>query len=249
MNYKEFTPEVCAEISYYVYRLIDPRNGETFYVGKGKNNRIFEHLKGKNITNEISDKIKRINEIHNQGLICILVIHRHKLLENEARHVEAALIDAYPQLTNEVGGYGCTEFGVMTVNDIIHKYSLEEISELDFNNYKIMIIKIGKSLDCGLDVYTATRYAWRIDAQKAKQADYILSVENGGVIKQIFIADQWLLANPQNFPEFIDSHDSGRYGFIGHVANEIEVISLYKNKKLPQRYLKKGISNPIQYNF
>jgi hypothetical protein len=25
---------------------IDPRNGETFYVGKGKNNRVFHHAKG-----------------------------------------------------------------------------------------------------------------------------------------------------------------------------------------------------------
>jgi len=46
-NFKinEFPPEVIKELDYYVYRLIDPRNGETFYVGKGKDNRIFEHLK------------------------------------------------------------------------------------------------------------------------------------------------------------------------------------------------------------
>ena len=28
----KFSPEVCAELKYYVYRLIDPRNGNTFYV-------------------------------------------------------------------------------------------------------------------------------------------------------------------------------------------------------------------------
>ena len=28
-----FSPEVCEKIEYYVYRLIDPRNGQTFYVG------------------------------------------------------------------------------------------------------------------------------------------------------------------------------------------------------------------------
>ena len=52
-NFKinEFPPEVIKELDYYVYRLIDPRNGETFYVGKGKDNRIFEHLK-KAIKNE-----------------------------------------------------------------------------------------------------------------------------------------------------------------------------------------------------
>ena len=49
-NFKitEFPPEVIKELNYYVYRLIDPRNGETFYVGKGKGNRVFEHLKTRN---------------------------------------------------------------------------------------------------------------------------------------------------------------------------------------------------------
>lgn len=36
----KFSPEVCDELKYYVYRLVDPRNGQTFYVGKGKNNRV-----------------------------------------------------------------------------------------------------------------------------------------------------------------------------------------------------------------
>ena len=40
-----FPQEVIEEIGYYVYRLLDPRNGETFYVGKGKGNRVFDHAK------------------------------------------------------------------------------------------------------------------------------------------------------------------------------------------------------------
>ena len=31
----QFSDEVSKKLGYYVYRLIDPRNGDTFYVGKG----------------------------------------------------------------------------------------------------------------------------------------------------------------------------------------------------------------------
>ena len=35
-----FPPDVVPKLKTYVYRLIDPRNGETFYVGKGQGNRV-----------------------------------------------------------------------------------------------------------------------------------------------------------------------------------------------------------------
>ena len=40
----KFTLDVQNELNYYVYRLIDPRDGSTFYIGKGKGNRIFDHI-------------------------------------------------------------------------------------------------------------------------------------------------------------------------------------------------------------
>ena len=43
--FTKFTKEVSDHLENYVYRLIDPRNGETFYVGKGKGNRVFDHVK------------------------------------------------------------------------------------------------------------------------------------------------------------------------------------------------------------
>ena len=41
-----FAPEVIERLKWYVYRLVDPRSGETFYIGKGKGNRVFQHAKG-----------------------------------------------------------------------------------------------------------------------------------------------------------------------------------------------------------
>ena len=41
-----FPAEVTEALRSYVCRLIDPRTGETFYVGKGKDNRVFAHARG-----------------------------------------------------------------------------------------------------------------------------------------------------------------------------------------------------------
>ena len=40
-----FSEETKKELKYYVYRLIDPRTGQTFYVGKGHGDRVFDHIK------------------------------------------------------------------------------------------------------------------------------------------------------------------------------------------------------------
>ena len=66
---ERFPQEVCEKLRFYVYRLIDPRNGETFYVGKGKDNRLFAHIKGdiKCEEDEPDPKLKRIWDVQAAG--------------------------------------------------------------------------------------------------------------------------------------------------------------------------------------
>jgi hypothetical protein len=67
MRPDRFPVEVAERLKWYVYRLIDPRNGETFYVGKGKGDRLFQHAKGALTASEDEDradlKYQRIKDI------------------------------------------------------------------------------------------------------------------------------------------------------------------------------------------
>ena len=59
---ESFPAEVARKLKTYVYRLIDPRNGETFYVGKGQGNRVFSHIRAEqNLEgDDLDNKVKRI---------------------------------------------------------------------------------------------------------------------------------------------------------------------------------------------
>ena len=72
MPTNQFTPEVTDALKWYVYRLIDPRNGETFYVGKGKANRVFAHAAGVPDDDAVVSHpvLQRIKEVQMAGQRC-----------------------------------------------------------------------------------------------------------------------------------------------------------------------------------
>ena len=179
MNHPElqtFPPEVARKLKTYVYRLIDPRNGETFYVGKGKGNRVFSHIRAEqNLEgDEIDNKLKRIWEISLAGFEVAHVIHRHGMDDGTAFEVEAALIDAYPGLTNIVGGTGGSDFGVMHAMEIIRRYSAEPA----VFRHRALLISVNRSAT-ERSLYDATRFAWKISKSKAMQAEVILATVQG----------------------------------------------------------------------
>lgn len=243
-NINEFPTEVTDEIKYYVYRLIDPRNGETFYVGKGKGNRVFNHMKcaiRKDESDDLSDKLSTIREIRNSGLNVIHVIHRHGMDEKTSIEVEAALIDAYPGVTNIQGGHSSSDYGPMNALEIINKYAAEEANI----THNVLMITINKSIENN-EIYDAVRFAWKVNIKKAAQSDYVLAVKQG-IIYGVFIAEQWKDASKNNFPEF-NVDRVGRYGFVGKEADD-PIKKLYIRKRIPEKFRQKGAANPIKYNF
>jgi len=236
----EFSSGVATKLQYYVYRLIDPRNGETFYVGKGKGNRVFSHAQGGLEEDSLCEKMSRIREIRVAGFDVAHVIHRHGMDESTAFEVEAALIDAYPGLTNIMDGQGNNDYGAMHAKEIIKRYSAETAQF----EHKVLLISVNRSA-IERSLYDATRYAWRLSKQKAESAEIILATLQG-LIVGAFVAEKWLDATEENFPG--REPVSGRYGFIGLPA-PVDIQQLYVGKRIPDEYRKKGAANPIKYSW
>src|SRR2546426_4906 len=122
---ESFPAEVANKLKTYVYRLIDPRNGETFYIGNGQGDRVLSHVRAEGDGDILDKKLKRIREIRLAGFEVAHVIQRHGMDDKTAVEVEAALIDAYPGLTNIVAGAGSNDYGAMHAKEIVARYCSE----------------------------------------------------------------------------------------------------------------------------
>ena len=240
----EFSTTVAQKLGYYVYRLIDPRKGETFYVGKGIGNRVFAHVKGElgadANANALSEKLQRIRDIRRDGFEITHVIHRHGMDESTALEVEAALIDAYPEASNLVSGQGSDAYGLMHARQIIERY---EAREAVFRHSAILI-NVGQTV-IEKGSYEAVRYAWVLDPKRAEKTEYVLAVDRGLII-DVFVAEKWLEATAENFPGISPDWKGRRWGFVGHEAPQ-EVASLYKRCRVPDIMRRRGAANPIRY--
>lgn len=235
-----FPLEVAEKLKTYVYRLIDPRNGETFYVGKGVGDRVFAHVRATIDSDDPGDKLRRIHEIRAAGFEVAHVIHRHGMDDATAFEVEAALIDAYPGLTNSVSGAGSGDFGAMHAQEIINRYGADP-AEFE---HRVMLININRTAE-ETRLYEATRYAWKVSLVSAKKAEYVLAVRRG-LIVAAFTPQEWLPATAENFPG--REPVPGRYGFIGEAAPE-DIRRLYVGRRIPDEYRKPGAANPIKYSY
>lgn len=238
---EKFPPEVIDKLKNYVYRLIDPRNGETFYVGRGVGNRLYSHIRDElgNDTDEVGDKLRRIREIRLAGFEVAHVVHRHGMELNVAKEVEAALIDAYPGLTNVAGGEDSGERGAMHANEIVREY----LAQPAVFEHRALLISVNRSAS-ERPLYEAARFAWKLSQKRANETDVVLASEKG-VIKGAFLPERWLEATSENFPGRPDR--PGRLGFIGREA-PTEIQNLYIGRRIPDQY-RFGTANPIRYTW
>ena len=101
----EFRQKVKEALRYYVYALVDPRNNKIFYIGKGKENRVFQHAKGALddiLEDALSEnapnlKLDTIRSIISEGKKVAYYIIRHNLEEKEA-YLARIYLDRYADI-------------------------------------------------------------------------------------------------------------------------------------------------------
>lgn len=234
---QKFSQVAKEKLKYYVYCLVDPRTKKIFYIGKGKNDRVFYHVKSDSKT----DKGKLIKEIISTGKAPELYIVRHGLEEKEAFHVEGALIDLLKsnswtkkELKNIIAGYCEFDYGMKTVEEVNAHYAIEKLNKEDIK-HNVLIININKSYVKEEDIYEATRKSWVVSKKQIKKIDIVIT-EYKGVFRKVYKPEKWI----------IDKRFKGnnRLMFKGSDVSEEKEFIPYINK---QSFRTKGIRNPILY--
>lgn len=247
---KQIPQAVVEALKFYVYRLVDPRNDETFYVGKGQGERVLQHAWTALSESIPVDRLERIRRIRAAGGMERVIIHRHGLDEETALHVEAALIDAFPSLTNLIKGHGA-ELGAAALDELLDRYAAPD-AQIPM---PAILIKIEQEWRPDLtpgQLYERTRRYWYCQpAGRSPPPTHAIAVARG-LIREVYAIRSW--EEYRGWPADVDRSrilpqgepwkpNQIRRGFVGNVATEYERLKRCSVRHLTQT----GSQNPISY--
>ena len=98
-----FDTKTKENLKWYVYFLVDSRTKQPFYVGKGINDRVFDHINcafGTDIDSNTYDKIREIRDA--EAEVEHIIVRHGILSEKAAFEIEAALLDTFDYLKIEL---------------------------------------------------------------------------------------------------------------------------------------------------
>ncbi|MCY3962540.1 MAG: hypothetical protein OXG34_12885 [bacterium] len=182
-----FTPYVSEQLKAYVYLLIDPRDGEVFYVGKGNGSRVFAHAQDALGDEEAaSDKLDRIREIQGAGQQVEHQLLRFGLTDRTAFEVEAAAIQLLgtDELTNKVEGHHVWRRGRMTTDVAISPFDAPQAPEIKERVILFRIPRLWSPEMSAEELYETTQGWWTLGPRR-NGADYAFAV-NRGVIREVY---------------------------------------------------------------
>ncbi len=112
---------------------------------------------------------------------------------------------------------------------------------------RLLLVNVRNSLARGVDLYDATRAAWRLDVQQAEAIDFVLAVSENVVIG-VFVPHRWKPATPEDFP-IAAKNPEGRWAFDGRPAPS-ESTGLYLGRKLPEELaFREPKDDPVRFVF
>ena len=231
------TDEVAATLRSYVYLYSDPRDGQVFYIGKGKGARLFAHL---DVQSE-SAKVRRIADIRAAGLEPRIDLLRYGLTDAEAAMVEAAAIDLMgrPPLTNKMAGFDGHTFGRIASLEVIIMLTAQPV-EVQEPALLITINQLYRSDMTAEELYEATRGIWVL-GERRERAELALAVYQG-IVREVYRIKAWHPSGtlPYRTRDASGFAARGRWEFEGDVAADLR-----------DRYVGysvgKGGQNPIRY--
>lgn len=240
-----FSPYIQERLDYYVYLLSDPRDGQIFYVGKGKGNRVFAHAKDALDDERVTDKLERIRAIRSAGLDVKYELLRFAMTEKSAFDVETAAIQllGLDGLTNLVAGQYASITGRMTVDVAISLFDAPPAPEITEPTLLIKIPKLWYPSISAQELYESTAGWWAIkNSSRRNNARYAFCVVNS-VIREVYRINSWRQREEGDRDWEDDLGKEPRWGFDGEIA---EAMAHYRNHSVKHLY-KKGDANEIRY--
>ena len=93
----------------------------------------------------------------------------------------------------------------MRVKDIKKRYEVAATAEFP-GQARLLLICVNKTIENpNLSLLDGVRYSWKISPDRAEKAEYVLAVAHG-LILGVFVADQWMQAEKDNFPDIPEDH-------------------------------------------
>jgi len=254
-NQKMFDEKTRQDLKYYVYMLLDPRDNQPFYIGKGADNIVYKHLDCVITQDDTLDlQYERIKAIREAGENVKHVIVRHGLTEDEAFQIEGSVIDTLTYCgmlkSNTAIRQNAIEKGLMTSDEIVRRYNVQPLEKIGLD---CLLININKTYRRGNGtdaIYLATKETWLISELKLPRIKYVLS-EYKGLIVEVFKVESWYPKKRLKNKTIDKEHnikvkiEVTGYGFNGVVAQD-KVRDLYINKSVAHTK-KRGSSQVFRY--
>ena len=196
MNKIKIPFDTRKALGWYVYALRDPKTKEVFYIGKGKGDRIIQHVSeaGKNQKSEKA-KLKRIRDIESRGLqVDHLFIRTAVKTEKEAFAIEQAVIDAFmanrlakgaAPLTNLVAGHEHTTLGLASLDTVLARHASPVTPQI---NRAVLVLKVNEKWEPDMnseDILKIARGVWGVREEVRQRAE-IAVVISFGIVRGVY---------------------------------------------------------------